>query len=93
MVGGPVYASPRRVGDSYLVGADDGVLYRISDEGELAGQFETDGLIRAPVALSGTRQWRKAVLKLPHAHFGGRQNLGADLRISGRVLVRRCLRL
>ncbi|MCD6359594.1 MAG: PQQ-binding-like beta-propeller repeat protein [Armatimonadetes bacterium] len=53
MVGGPVYASPRRVGDSYLVGADDGVLYRISDEGELAGQFETDGLIRAPVALSG----------------------------------------
>ncbi len=40
------------------------------------------------VGLRGTGQWQHAVIPLPRAHFGGRQNLEADLRISGRVLVR-----
>ncbi len=44
-----------------------------------------------PVGLTGTDEWRTAVVPLPHARFAGRQNLGADLRVSGRVLVHRIL--
>lgn len=38
---------------------------------------------------SGERNWKKTVFELPRCHFAGRQNLQADLRISGHVLVRR----
>lgn len=41
------------------------------------------------VRLRNSRQWETAEIRLPAAHFGGRQNYGADLRISGVVPVRR----
>lgn len=37
--------------------------------------------------LSGSNTWRVAVVDMPRARFTGRQNLGADLRISGPVPV------
>ncbi|MBC7289122.1 MAG: hypothetical protein H5T86_14005, partial [Armatimonadetes bacterium] len=41
------------------------------------------------VSLNGTGRWKTVVIDLERARFAGRQNLGADFRISGRLLVRR----
>ncbi len=40
------------------------------------------------VVLTGTGKWRRVILPLRRAKFAGRQNLGADFRISGPVVVR-----
>ncbi len=68
---------------------DDSGSFIIEYDSALGDTIEDRYRDSAPVVLTGRRRWRTAVVKLPHARFGGRQNFGADLRISGRVLVRR----
>lgn len=52
-LGAPVNAEPRMGPSTVLVGDDSGALHSITRDGELLASLELEGLIRAPVAVSG----------------------------------------
>jgi hypothetical protein len=85
---GPLYvvveyfdaASTGAVGLQYDSAAGDDIGARYREADDLAGGY-----------LAGTRSWRRAAYLLAQPKFAGRQNLGADFRLSGANLAVRAV--